>query len=150
MGPIVWVPLSRLQSDWDWNAHPCTFRLEMIPPRIGGEQRDRDAHTHRPREPQRLAQLWKAGSTLPEAHHVQFPRVPVSRLTSLEAEDSTVAVCAACRADPLGSILRTAIFRKAEWAAQVSQAWERTDTMRGHGRALLVLRMKVLLALWIS
>lgn len=94
MGPIVWMPLSRLQSDWDWDwdVHPCTFRSEMIPPRIGGEGRDRDAHVQRLCEPQRLAQLWAAGSTLLEAHRVPSPRVPVSTLTSPEAEDSTVAV----------------------------------------------------------
>ena len=103
-GPIVWVPLSRLHPGWDCDMHPCTFRSEMTPPKIGGERRDRDActRTHRPWEPQRVAQLWETGSTHLVAHHVRSPRVPGSKLTSPEAEDSTVAVCAACGADQLG------------------------------------------------
>lgn len=106
----------------------------MIPPRIG-ERRAKDAHTHRLCEPQRLAQLWEAGSTLLEAHHVQSPRVPVSRLTSMEAEDSTVAVCAPCRADLLWSTL-TGLCRKAEGAAHVTWGWEATDIVKDSGKLL--------------
>jgi hypothetical protein len=53
----------------------------------------------------------------------------VSRLTSPEAEDSTVAVCAACRADLLRCIL-TGLFRKAERAASGPWGWEATDTVK--------------------
>ena len=133
MDPIVWVPLSRLQSGWD--MQPCPLRLEMIFPKIGGERRE-TAHTCRSWVPYRLGKPCSAlggwflthslaqSTFLPQipsthlpAYHVQTPRVSTPRLTSPEPEDSTVAVCAACRAD-LHVCILTTISGKAEWAAQ--------------------------------
>lgn len=44
------------------------------------------------------------------------PRIPESKLTSPEPENSIVAVCASYRTDLFWCIL-TAFVRKAEWAA---------------------------------
>lgn len=136
-GPIFCVPLSKLQPGWD--IQPCTLSLEMISPRIGGEGRDRDALTQRPCEPQRLAQLWEVGSTLLGAHRVLSPRVPMSKLTSHEAEDSTVAVRAACRADLLWSIL-AGLCSKAERATCVPWSWRATDIVKDSGKLWVRIR----------
>lgn len=55
--------------------------------------------------------------------------------SSMEAEDSTVAVCAPCRADLLWSTL-TGLCRKAEGAAHVPWGWEATDIVKDSGKLL--------------
>lgn len=57
----------------------------------------------------------------------------MSRLTSLEPEDSILAVCVACRAYLLGWVL-TVIFRKAEWAGRIPGAGKQWMVVTGSGR----------------